>query len=84
MGRTRTTDAGPHPRALLDIELPGGHALGGYLLRQAGRSVVVLFADAPIGPGDVVTVPGDQPLTVRAVRRAVLGRQPVTALEVGG
>lgn len=65
----------------LTVELPTGRAVTGCLLEQAERWVLVLFADAPFGPGDVVTAPDRPPSTLTAVRHATLHRQPVTALE---
>lgn len=68
-----------HP---LTVDLPTGRAVTGCLLEQAERWILVLFADAALGPGDVVTAPDRPPSTLTSVRHATLHRQPVTALEL--
>jgi hypothetical protein len=69
---------------LLTVEWSTGRAPAGWLLEQAGRRVLVLFADAPLGPGDMVAEAGRPPSRIASVRHATLHREPVTALEFRG
>ncbi|MFW6192825.1 MAG: hypothetical protein ACOC83_04990 [Gemmatimonadota bacterium] len=71
-------------RVLSSLELPDGSMCGGMLVGDGEGTVLRLFSEVDLHPGDEVELPGDRYLSVTGTRHRVLDDFLVTELAVQG